>query len=94
LPEAEAQWRRASLIRYRWLPVLTASSTLWILITLLSIVVGGYRRAQQRRLRERWEREEREERELDREEPWWLEEPKPPAPDPPRPAPPRDDEPD
>ena len=29
LDRAESAWRRTSLIRYRWLPIVTASSTFW-----------------------------------------------------------------
>ncbi len=60
LGRAESAWRRTSLIRYRWIPLLTASSTLWIAIMLLSIVVGARKRAVAQRTRERWAREERE----------------------------------
>ena len=60
LAKAESDWRRASLIRYRWIPLLATSSTLWIGITLLSLVAGVRKRALARRLRERWEREEAE----------------------------------
>lgn len=60
LVHAEAVWRRTSLIRYRWIPLLTASSTLWIAIMFLSIVVGARKRAAARRTRDRWAREERE----------------------------------
>jgi hypothetical protein len=54
LAEAEEGWRRESLWRYRWIPILTASSTLWIVIALLAIAAGVRRRARQRRARERW----------------------------------------
>jgi hypothetical protein len=81
-------WRRASLIRYRWIPVLTASSTLWVLITLLSLVVGARRQAAMRRTRERWAREEREE---EANEAWWLEPPAESAGAPPGPEVPKSD---
>jgi hypothetical protein len=55
LARAEAAWRRESLIRYRWIPVLTASSTLWVMIALLAIWAGIRRRARAREARERWE---------------------------------------
>ena len=60
IERAESEWRRTSLIRYRWIPLLTASSTLWIGIMLLSIVVGARKRAVARRTRDRWAEEERE----------------------------------
>lgn len=58
LAEAERTWRRDSLIRYRWLPVLTASSTLWIGITFLALFVGARKRERARRQRELWDKEE------------------------------------
>jgi hypothetical protein len=58
LDRSEAAWRRESLIRYRWIPILTASSTLWIGITLLAMVAGVRKRARARRLREQWDRED------------------------------------
>jgi hypothetical protein len=65
LARAEADWRRASLIRYRWIPVITASSTFWILISLLAIWAGMRRRALARAARERWPDEERAEEPAD-----------------------------
>jgi hypothetical protein len=58
LRRAEVQWRRGSLLRYRWVPVLTGTTTLWIGITLLASVALSRRRARARRIQERWEREE------------------------------------
>jgi hypothetical protein len=60
LARAEASWRRECLIRYRWIPLLTASSTLWIGITLIGILAGIRKRARARAIRERWDAEERE----------------------------------
>lgn len=54
LADAESEWRRESLIRYRWLPILTASSTLWVGISLLAAAAGVRRRARAREARERW----------------------------------------
>ena len=60
LARDEAGWRRESLIRYRWIPVLTASSTLWLGITLIGLLAGIRKRARARAIRERWDAEERE----------------------------------
>jgi len=54
LDRAEAAWRRESLIRYRWLPIVTASSTIWGLLALLAAWAGLLRRARARAARERW----------------------------------------
>jgi hypothetical protein len=54
LDRAEAAWRRDSLIRYRWLPLITASSTIWGLVALLAAWAGMLRRARARAFRERW----------------------------------------
>ena len=59
LAEAErAFWRRQTLW-YRWVPLLTSSVTLWLLITLLAIWAMGKRRARDAALRRRWEEEEK-----------------------------------
>lgn len=60
LAVAEADWRRDSLIRYRWIPVLTASSTLWILITFLAVFVGVRKRERLSRQRREWKEEDEE----------------------------------
>jgi hypothetical protein len=58
LGEAErAFWRRQTLW-YRWVPLLTSSVTLWLLITLLAIWAMGKRRARDAALRRKWEEEE------------------------------------
>jgi hypothetical protein len=58
LAEAErAFWRRQTLW-YRWVPLLTSSVTLWLLITLLGIWAMGKRRARDAALRRMWEHEE------------------------------------
>lgn len=58
LAEAErAFWRRQTLW-YRWVPLLTSSVTLWLLVTLLAIWAMGKRRARDAALRRRWEEEE------------------------------------
>jgi len=58
LAEAErAFWRRQTLW-YRWVPLLTSSVTLWLLITLLAVWAMGKRRARDAALRRRWEEEE------------------------------------
>ena len=54
LAQAEESWRRDSLIRYRWLPILTASSTVWGLLALLAAWAGMLRRARAKAARERW----------------------------------------
>jgi hypothetical protein len=55
LAEQEAAWRRDSLIRYRWIPVITASSTLWIGITFLALLAGMRKRRQVQRQRREWQ---------------------------------------
>jgi hypothetical protein len=68
LERSERAWRRECLLRYRWFPILTASSTFWLAITLLSVIAGAFKRARARRLRERWAREEPEPWELEAEQ--------------------------
>lgn len=58
LAQAERSfWRRQSFW-YRWVPILTSSVTLWMLITLLAIWAMGKRRARDAALRRMWEEEE------------------------------------
>lgn len=59
LERMESEWRRESLIRYRWIPILTASSTLWIGISLLVVLAAARKRRRLLRQRERWDAEER-----------------------------------
>jgi hypothetical protein len=55
---SEREWRQGSLFRYRWIPVLTGTTTLWIGVTLLALLAGARRRARTRAITERWEAEE------------------------------------
>ena len=55
--ELDRFWRRSALW-YRWLPIVTSSSVLWIAISLLALVAIRRRRARDRALLEQWEREE------------------------------------
>ncbi len=59
LERSEAEWRRGSLLLYRWIPALTGTTTLWIGITLLALFAGARRRARSRAIEARWEAEER-----------------------------------
>jgi hypothetical protein len=61
LERSEGEWRRESLFRFRWIPILTASSTLWIGIVVLALVAWTRSRRRAMRLRQTWEREEPEE---------------------------------
>ncbi len=60
LARSEAEWRRGSLLLYRWVPALTGSTALWIGITFLALMAGARRRARSRAILERWEVEEQE----------------------------------
>ena len=57
LDRSEAQWRRGSLLLYRWIPALTGTTALWSGITLLALLAGARRRSRTRRLLERWDAE-------------------------------------
>ena len=57
LERSEAAWRSASRWDYRWLPILSVTSPLWIGIMVLSVFVWLKRRARALRLRETWELE-------------------------------------
>ncbi len=58
LQEAEKAWRQSSLIRYRWIPAVMASGTLWATIAFLAVIAGARRRARARKAREQWDLEE------------------------------------
>lgn len=58
LAEAERSFWRRQTLWYRWVPLLTSSVTLWLLITLLAIWAMGKRRARDAALRRLWEEEE------------------------------------
>lgn len=51
-------WRKQSFW-YRWVPILTSSATLWLVITVLSLVAMSRRRQKDAALRRMWEEEER-----------------------------------
>ena len=59
LAQSEAEWRRGSLLLYRWIPALTGSTVLWGGITILALAAGARRRARSRAIRERLEEEDR-----------------------------------
>lgn len=54
----EAFWRRQTLW-FRWLPLLTSSTVLWIGVTLLALLAFARRRRRDAELAERWAEEER-----------------------------------
>lgn len=56
----EASWRRGFLWRYRWLPILTSGTTLWLMVTLLLLLALWRRRRRSRRILHAWEEEEHE----------------------------------
>ena len=61
LARSESEWRRSSLLYYRWIPALTGSTVLWGGITVLALVAGARRRARSRAIRERLDAEDRRE---------------------------------
>ena len=54
-------WRRHSIL-YRWVPIVTSSTTLWVVITLLAVGAFRQRRRRDARVKELWELEEARER--------------------------------
>src|SRR5256712_556029 len=58
LDRSETDWRRGSLLLYRWVPALTGTTALWTGITLLALIAGARRRARTRRILEAWQAEE------------------------------------
>ncbi|HWN45372.1 MAG TPA: hypothetical protein VNW71_24310, partial [Thermoanaerobaculia bacterium] len=58
LAEAERVFWQRQTLWYRWVPLLTSSVTLWLLVTLLAIWAMGKRRARDAAQRRMWEEEE------------------------------------
>jgi hypothetical protein len=58
LDRAESEWRRESLFRYRWLPLISGSGLLWLIVMIISFWVWLRRRRRARALEQAWERED------------------------------------
>ena len=58
LDRSEAEWRRESVFRYRWLPLIMASSTFWLIVLVLSAWVWTRRRRRARALEAAWAEED------------------------------------
>ena len=56
--ELEEQWIRHLKLRYNWLPLLTSSAFLWLLITVGVVWAYAHRKRRQRRVLEQWAEEE------------------------------------
>jgi hypothetical protein len=54
----EREWKGEFLWRYRWLPVLTSSSTVWLVMVLIFVIAGVGKRRRAARLLEGWAAEE------------------------------------
>lgn len=50
-------WRRHTWL-YRWIPILTSSATLWMVVTLLALIAIRRRHSRDAELRQRWEAED------------------------------------
>lgn len=57
LDRAEAAWRRESLFRYRWMPLIAGSGSLWMVVMLLAALAWARRRRRARLLELAWENE-------------------------------------
>lgn len=57
LDRAEADWRRESLFRYRWLPLIAGSGSVWLVIMMLSALAWVRKRRRARALEAVWEHE-------------------------------------
>ena len=56
--EVEGKWRRDLEYRYRWVPWITSTSTLWIMGTILFIIGYLKKRRRQREVIKKWEEED------------------------------------
>ena len=57
LEETEAAWRDRVNWAYRWIPALTSSGVIWMIITFLVLLGRLAKRRRERELREAWERQ-------------------------------------
>ena len=58
LDRAESLWRRESLFRYRWLPLIAGSGSLWLIVMFISFGVWLKRKRRARALELAWEGED------------------------------------
>jgi hypothetical protein len=58
LDRSESQWRRDSVFRYRWLPVIAGSGSLWLIVMVIALAVWLRRRARARALEAVWDAED------------------------------------
>jgi len=56
--EVEGRWRRALEYRYRWVPWITSTSTIWIMGGVLLIISYLKKRKKQREIIKKWEEED------------------------------------
>ncbi len=57
LDRAESAWRRESLFRYRWMPLIAGSGSLWLVVMLLAALAWVRRRRRARLLELAWQHE-------------------------------------
>jgi len=55
IAELEARWRSGFLWRYRWIPIVTSSSTVWLVATVLFVAGGIRKRRRAARVLATWE---------------------------------------
>ena len=60
LDDLTAEWRRSATLAYRWVPVLTSTVTLWMLVTGLVFVAWSRKRRRVLEIRARWALEDGE----------------------------------
>lgn len=65
LATAELRWRQSYLVG-RWVPLVTSTFALWMVVTLLALWAMAARRARDARIRRRWEEQEDAFRAVDR----------------------------
>jgi len=56
--EVEGRWRRALEYRYQWVPWITSTSTIWIMVVVLFIISYLKKREKQKEIIKEWEEED------------------------------------
>lgn len=58
LEQIEISWKRSLNIKYKWLPIITSSATLWIFISLLFLISYVRKKKREREILKKWEKED------------------------------------
>jgi len=58
LEQVEDSWRRGLNFKYKWLPIISSSATLWLFISLLFLISYARKKKKEREILKKWEKED------------------------------------